>query len=74
MVAIFIYDNETERRQHLSAIHMLSIASGIPEDDIRSLYESELSILKEHARIKDFLSVLVSRKIRGKLEQNKPAL
>jgi hypothetical protein len=53
---------------------MLSIASGIPEDDIRSLYESELSILKEHARIKDFLSVLVSRKIRGKLEQNKPAL
>jgi hypothetical protein len=64
MAATVLYENEAEMQKHLSAIHLLSKASGISEDYIRSLYERELALLKTNARIKDFLSVLVSRRIK----------
>jgi hypothetical protein len=67
MVATLLYETETEKRQHLSAIHVLSIDLKVAEDIIKQLYENELNILKEHARIKDFLSVLVMKRIKEKI-------
>lgn len=70
MVSKLHYENENEMRQHLSAIHLLSQDSGVPEEDIRMLYEQELDRLKERARIKDFLSVLVSRRIKERIQRS----
>jgi ferritin len=67
MVATLLYETETEKRQHLSAIHVLSIDLGVAEDCIKQLYENELKVLKEHARINDYLSVLVMKRIKGKI-------
>lgn len=66
MVATLLYETEFEKRQHLSAIHNLAIDMGMSEDYLRQLYENELLSLKERARIKDFLSVLVIKRMKGK--------
>ena len=68
MVAALLYENEVEKRQHLSAICMLAHDLGVTEDSIRPLYENELRGLKKHApRIKTFLSIFVSRHIKEKV-------
>ena len=64
MTAEVLYETEFEKRQHLSAIHYLAADLGMPEDYLRQLYENELMSLKEHARIKDFLSVLVIKRMK----------
>jgi hypothetical protein len=66
MTAAVLYETEFEKRQHLSAIHALATDLGMSEDLLRQLYENELQSLKEHARIKDFLSVLVMKRMREK--------
>ncbi len=68
MVTI-LYRTEAEKRQHLSAIHILERDLGIDEDSIRPFYENELRALQEHARIRTFLSILVSRRIKEKLNK-----
>ena len=68
VVVALLYETETEKRQHLSAICMLARDLGVAEDSIRPLYENELRGLKEHApRIKTFLSIFVSRHIKEKI-------
>ncbi|MDL1967904.1 MAG: hypothetical protein LWW97_04985 [Deltaproteobacteria bacterium] len=62
-----LYRTETEKRQHLSAIDMLANDLGIDEDSIRPFYENELRELQEHAQIRTFLSILVSRRIKEKI-------
>jgi hypothetical protein len=69
-VAVLLYETETEKRQHLSAIHVLSHDLGVAEDSIRPLYENKLRGLKEHARIKSFLPILVSRHIKEKINKH----
>ncbi|MEA3386495.1 MAG: hypothetical protein U9Q89_08660 [Thermodesulfobacteriota bacterium] len=70
VVVVLLYETETEKRQHLSAIHMLSHDLEVAEDSIRPLYENELRGLKEHApRIKTFLSIFVSRHIKEKINK-----
>jgi hypothetical protein len=64
MTAEVLYETEFEKRQHLSAIHYLATDLGMPEDYLRQLYENELMSLKEQARIKDYLSVLVIKRMR----------
>ncbi len=63
-----LYRTEAEKRQHSSAINMLASDLGIAEDSIRPFYENELGALQEHAQIRTFLSILVSRKIKGKFK------
>lgn len=70
MATELLYQNEAEKRQHLSAIHILSIELGVSEDYIKQIYENELKKLKENARITDFLSVLVMKRIKEKIETN----
>ena len=66
MVTI-LYRTEAEKRQHSSAIDILANDLGIAEDSIRPFYENELRELQEHAQIRTFLSILVSRRIKEKI-------
>jgi hypothetical protein len=67
MVAMTLYETEADKQKHLSAIRLLAINLGLPEDSIRRLYEYELRSLMKRARIRDFLSVLIIRRIREKI-------
>ena len=68
MVTI-LYRTEAEKRQHSSAIDILARDLGIDEDSIRPFYENELRALQEQARIRTFLSILVSRRIKEKIDK-----
>lgn len=67
MVAMMLYESESEKRHHFSAMHGLASTFGIPEESIRQLYENELQALVRRARVRDFLSVIVIRRLKGKL-------
>ena len=64
-----LYENDTERKLHSSAIQMLAREFNIPEGEIQILYETMLSSLKESARIKDYLAVLVSRNVKDMIRR-----
>ena len=60
----YLYDDEAERQIHQHAMEILCREIILPEEEIRELYERELERLKETARVKDFLVVLVCRAVR----------
>jgi hypothetical protein len=64
MAGVCQYDNDAEERQHSKAIQMLAKELGAPESEIRRLYEEILCSIKGGARIKDYLTVLVSRNVK----------
>jgi hypothetical protein len=64
MCAALLYDNDVDKGMHMYAIHRLSIDHEIPEDKVLSLYEEVLGGLKENARVRDFLSVLATKKVK----------
>ncbi|MGD0885563.1 MAG: DUF3562 domain-containing protein [Thermodesulfovibrionales bacterium] len=64
-----LYDDETERRLHLGSIKMLSARAGLSVDTVERLYEIVLSKLKSEAKIRDFLPILVSRRVRYLLDK-----
>jgi len=66
MTLPLLYETEIEKRQHLSAIHNLAIDLRISEDFLQKVYETELNSLKAQAKIKDFLTVLVIKRIKEK--------
>ena len=72
IVITMLYQTETEKRQHSSAIDMLANDLGVDEDSIRLLYENELRALQEKAQVRTFLSILVSRMVKEKID-NGPA-
>jgi Protein of unknown function (DUF3562) len=59
-----LYDDEIERRLHHSAMKVLSDHAGLSADKVERLYEIVLDRLKREAKIKDFLPILVSRRVR----------
>ena len=69
MAAVCLYDNDAEETQHSKAIQMLARELGMPEKDIRGLYEEFLCNIKEGARIKDYLIVPVSRNVRDVIKR-----
>ena len=62
--------DEKEKRKHVNAIHSISLETGIPEKNITSLYEEILERYSSEARIKDYLSILVSREVKDILSGN----
>ena len=58
------YENDEEEKRHFKAILMLAEDLGLPEAEIRSLYEAFFCSISEEARIKDYLVVIVSRNVR----------
>lgn len=61
--ATFLYENEIEERQHSNAIEMIAMHTGIPADEVRRFYIIVLERFKRQARVKDFLTILVSRRV-----------
>jgi hypothetical protein len=64
MTAIQLYEDEAEKTLHARAIKTLARDLKSPEAQISQIYELELEKLKVDARVKEFLTVLVSRRIR----------
>jgi hypothetical protein len=46
---------------------MLARELGVGEESVKLLYEKELQALQEHAQVRTFLSVLVSRSVKDKI-------
>ena len=69
MASTCLYDNDTDRKLHASAIQMLAREFNIPAEEIQGLYETMLGSLKETARVKDFLAVLVSRNVKDMIKR-----
>lgn len=67
----YLYDDEAERQIHIHAIEILRREIMLPEEGIRELYEQELKRLKETARVKDFLVVLVCRAVRDAMRRHR---
>lgn len=64
MNSTLLYENEAEEKLHRNSIQTLARETSIPEEALISLYESVFERLKSHARIKDFLPILVSREVK----------
>lgn len=64
VVAACTYENDIEQRLHAQAIQMLALDLDRPLEEIRRNYETMLCSLKEGAKIKEYLVILVSRKVR----------
>lgn len=67
MSSAILYENEKEEKLHLNAIRSIARETGFPESDVGLVYETALEKLKEHAKIKDFLPVLVKREVKDML-------
>lgn len=64
-----LYEDDKELAMHRGAIHDISRASGLPEQEIGKIYEQNLGHLKRTARVKDFLLVLTSRSVKESLRR-----
>jgi hypothetical protein len=71
MATSCVYENDTDQKQHSRAIQTLAKDLSMPEKEIQILYETMLCSLKERARIKDFLVILVSRNVRDSIRKGK---
>lgn len=61
---VMLYENDTEERVHLNVIKMLTARfGGVSADEIKRLYEILLKRFKKEAKVKDFLPILVSRRV-----------
>ena len=67
MTVLCLYEDEKEKRQHIAAIQILIRDVGSSEEEIRRLYEGILQELKKEAKVKTFLTVIVSRKVKDVL-------
>ena len=62
-----IYENDREASQHRVAIERISSTTGKSLQDIQSLYENILRDFKKQAHFKDYLLILVARKVESLL-------
>jgi hypothetical protein len=74
MVAVLLYEGDVEQKQHAAAIHRIASDLDVPEEKIRTLYESELQSLKDRAKVKDYLVILVSRYVKDLLRRTNSSL
>ena len=61
---VFLYNSNTGERLHLNDIEMIAMDTGISADEVRRLYNLVLKRFIRGARIKDFLPILVSRRVK----------
>lgn len=61
--------NEAERKRHLVAIERLTEQCGISRIEVGKRYEAQLEKILVSTRIRDFLPILVARKVRQELRE-----
>lgn len=59
-----------ERRKHLVSIEKLAQQSGVSQTEIRKLYAEELERVLDSTKIRDFLPILIERKVKQDLHKN----
>jgi hypothetical protein len=64
-----LYDDDRDRLRHEASIDRLARDEGLPRNEVQALYERELAHLKASARVKDFLAILISRRVRNAIVQ-----
>lgn len=60
----YLYENSHDLQRHLRSMVSIAEDCAQPLDEVAPLYETVLAQLAFHARIRDFLPVLVSKKIK----------
>lgn len=63
-----LYENEEQRKQHLRAIQTLIKEVRRPDDEITHLYYVVLQEYEKEAKIKIFLPILISKRIKEIIE------
>jgi hypothetical protein len=63
----FLFENEAERKQHISIIQSLVKEVGFCEKTTPSVYSRILDDYKREAKIKIFLPILVGKKVKNLL-------
>lgn len=58
-----VFDDEMEKKMHLHNIETISVRFHEDVEEVQKVYEIILKRYKRSAKIKDFLSVLVARKV-----------
>lgn len=66
-----LYDDENERKLHLNAVEMIALRIGASQEDVERVYEIVLRRFKKGAKVKDFLPILVSRRVEYLLNKRK---
>ena len=66
-----LYLSDKESRQHLKVIHAIAEQYHIREGLVRTIYEDELRKLQITAKLKQYLSVLVTRHVKEILHKYK---
>ena len=61
---IFICGDEGENKKHVDALDILAKDLGVSADAMLSAYRCEFDRLVQQAKIRDFLSILIARKVR----------
>jgi hypothetical protein len=67
------YQDTEGPARHLSAIQSLAVKHHVPVAIIAELYTSEWDLLRKNARLTDYLSVFVSRRVGERLDTLKSA-
>jgi hypothetical protein len=63
----FQSEDETEQKKHRQSVEDLSEFLDMPWDLILAIYERELALMKQRARVRDYLPILVSRRVKNLL-------
>ena len=71
MATSCVYENDTEHKLHSREIQRLAKDLQISEEEIQILYETLLCRLKEGARIKDYLAILVCRNVKAMIKRGR---
>jgi hypothetical protein len=61
--------DKTEQKRHHQSIENLSGYLDIPRDRIVAVYEQELTLMGRMARVRDYLPILVSRRVKNLLRR-----
>ena len=59
--------DEAERKRHLATIERLTEQCGVPRTEVGRRYEAELERILASTRVRDFLPILIARKVRQDL-------
>ena len=69
IVGTMLYESEKERTQHEDAIKSIVQTYNLEEEFVKQLYEQELHTLKPSAKIKTYLTVLITRLVKDQLNR-----
>jgi hypothetical protein len=66
-----LYEDDQEQQQHAHAIQILAEGVRVSEEKICHLYEDVLGEYKREAKVKLFLSILVTKRVRVLLDEKR---